>query len=442
MCSVAEGDFGDEGGVHTMLKDVILNAIEDENCKKCNVEKCVIKLDFKEAMCLSCFLYYVRHKFRATLGSSKILNRQSDVLFDFKGTAADVCLLHMIKFAFEEETYKRLSFSLKLVFVDESCTATTNTEDALENRMTKIQEIRDILQQFPCFTCSYSTIADSLTIVDNISLVSREKVSAIIQSEKEFSLAYHSIDTLSSKQDFIEIMRKNALRDIAHHLNCSYIFLSDISVDLAKRLISNIALGRGSSVSDDVAFCDDRINCIKIIRPLKDLNQPEVDSYVQFNKLKYCSLSNFSMNDNIASIQNLTSSFINQLQKNCYNSTVSTVYKCSNKIAPNNQKTTSCQNNYSIDSKMTRSYITDMNQRCLLCKSILDYHHSETLYAIEFSRCVSSQIASNIEGTENLQGIRETSENAKNSTENDRNKFLCHGCRNIFPAMNEETFFF
>ncbi|CAG9799310.1 unnamed protein product [Chironomus riparius] len=438
MCSVAEADFGDEGGKHTMLKDVALNAIEDENCKKCNVDKCVIKLDFKEAMCLSCFLYYVRHKFRATLGSSKILNRQSDVLFDFKGTAADVCLLHMIKFAFEEETYKRLSFKLKLVFVDENCTATTNTEDALRNRMTKIQEIKDILQQFPSFTCCYSTIADK--IFDDISIISREKVLALIESEKEFSSVYHSIDTLSSKQDFMEIMRKNALRDTAHHLNCSYIFLSDISVDLAKKLISNIALGRGSSVSNDVGFLDDRISCIKIIRPLKDLNQHEVDSYVQFNNLKFCSFSNFSSNDNVASIQNLTSNFINQLQKNCYNSTVSTVYKCSNKIASNNE-TISCQNN-TINSKMARSYITDMNQRCLLCKSILDYHHSETLYAIEFSRCVSGQIAANIEGMENLERIRESSENAKNSIENNRNKFLCHGCRNIFPETNQENFIF
>jgi cytoplasmic tRNA 2-thiolation protein 2 len=433
MCSVAEDDFGDEGGVHTMLKDIALNTIEEENCKKCSVEKCVIKLDFKEAMCLSCFLYYVRHKFKATLGSSKILKRQSNVIFQFKGTNADVCLLHMIKFAFEEDTYKKLLFDIKLAFVDESC---TEDGDTLKIRIAKIQEIKNILDQFPSFTCCYSTIANSLKIFEDISTISCSDLEDIIKSEEEFLSAYNSIDTKTSKQDFLEIMRKNAIRDIAHHLNCSYIFLSDISVDFAKKLISNIALGRGSSVASDVSFCDDRIDCVKIIKPLKDLNQIEVDNYVKFNKLKSCSLSSDpSLNDNLASIQNLTSNFINQLQQNCYNSTVSTVYKCCNKIAPINETSTSQDD--LIPSKFARSYITNMNQRCLLCKSILDYNHSETLYAIEFSRCVSSQIASNIEGMESIQKIREASANAKNG--NDRSKFLCHGCRNIFSGMNEET---
>jgi len=434
MCSIAEEDFGDEGGVHTMLKDIALNTIEEENCKKCSVEKCVIKLDFKEAMCLSCFLYYVRHKFRATLGSSKILKRQSNVIIQFKGTNADVCLLHMIKFAFEEDTFKKLSFDVKLAYVDESC-CTTGDGDALKNRMTKIQEIKSILHQFPTFTCCYSTIANSLKIFEDISTISCKDLESIAKFEEEFSSVYKSIDTITSKQDYLEIMRKNAIRDIAHRLNCSYIFSSDISVDFAKKLISNIALGRGSSVASDVSFCDDRIDCIKIIKPLKDLNQIEVDNYVKFNDLKSLKLSSTpSLQDNLASIQNLTSNFINQLQQNCYNSTVSTVYKCCNKIAPNNQTTTSQDD--SIHSKLARSYITNMNQRCLLCKSILDYHHSETLYAIEFSRCISGQIASNVEGMENIQKIRESSVNAKNG--NDHSKFLCHGCRNIFSGLNEE----
>ncbi|XP_070507385.1 cytoplasmic tRNA 2-thiolation protein 2 isoform X2 [Chironomus tepperi] len=339
----------------------------------------------------------------------------------------------MIQSAFEEESYKRLSFDLKIVFVDENSTK----GDILENRMMKVQEIKDVFQQFPRFTCCYTTIADSLKIIEDITTISFKDMETIIKSEEDFISTYNFIETYTSKQDFIEMCKKNALRDIANHLNCSYIFLSDISVDLATKLISNIALGRGASVAYDVSFCDDRIDHIKIIKPLKDLNQTEVDHYVKFNNLKFCSITSSLEDNTIASIQNLTSNFINQLQKNSFNSTISTVYKCTNKIAPNNKKIPS-QNN-STYLKMTRPYITDMNQRCLLCKSVLDYNHSETLYAIEFSRCVSSQIASNIEGIENLQKIQEMSANAKNGNENDRNKFLCHGCRNIFSGMKEET---
>lgn len=431
MCSVAEGDFGDEGGIHTMIKDIVLNTKEDENCKKCSVEKCVIKLDFKEAMCLSCFLYYVRHKFRATLGSSKILKRQSNVLFDFKGHPQDVCLLHMINFAFEEETYKRLSFNLKLVFVDEYCTSKATADD-MEKRMEKILEIRDILNQFPNFTCCYSTIADSSKIVDDIKTISLKDIEAIAKSEEEFLSTYNSIEALTSKQDFLEVMRKNVTRDIANYFKCSYIFLSDISVDLAKKLLSNIALGRGSSVANDVSFCDDRIDGIKIIKPLKDLYQVEVDNYVKFSNLKSCLHPTYT-DDNLLSIQNLTSNFINQLQQNSFNSTVSTVYKVCGKLAP--KKMEILPNDNSINSKLARSYIKDINQRCLLCKSNLDYHHSETIYAIEFS----SQLSSNTEGLVNLEKIREISENSKCGNENDHNKFLCHGCRNIVSGMKEDA---
>lgn len=431
MCSVAEGDFGDEGGVHAMIKDIVLNPIGDENCKKCSVEKCVIKLDHKEAMCLSCFLYYVRHKFRATLGSSKILKRQSNVLLDFKGTTQDVCLLHMINFAFEEETYKRLSFDLKLVFVDEYCTSKTTVD--MEKRMEKVLEIKDILKQFPNFTCCYSTIANSSKILDDIATISLKDIEETAKSEEEFLSTYHSIDTITSKQDFLEIMRKNVTRDIANHFKCSYIFLSDISVDLAKKLISNIALGRGSSVANDVSFCDDRIDGIKIIKPLKDLYQLEVDNYVKFSNLKSCSQS--TSDDNLASIQNLTSNFINQLQLNSFNSTVSTVYKVCGKLS--SKKRDVLPNENSINSKLARSYITDINQRCLLCKSDLDYHHSETIYAIEFS----SQLSTNTEGLDNLEKIREISQNSnsKSGNENDYSKYLCHGCRNIVSEMNKDA---
>ena len=49
MCSIVEEDFGDDGGVHAMIEDTKISEIADEVCKKCNVEKSVIKLVFKES---------------------------------------------------------------------------------------------------------------------------------------------------------------------------------------------------------------------------------------------------------------------------------------------------------------------------------------------------------------------------------------------------------
>lgn len=80
MCSIGEEDFGDEGGAHAMVQDAKADNIMEESMCKCNQEKCVIKLDLKLAMCKSCFLLFVRHKFRAALGATKVVPRGSKIL--------------------------------------------------------------------------------------------------------------------------------------------------------------------------------------------------------------------------------------------------------------------------------------------------------------------------------------------------------------------------
>lgn len=435
MCSIGEDDFGDDGGVHSMIENVKSVTIEDEMCKKCLVEKAVIKIDFKDQMCQACCLYFLRHKFRATLGASKIIKRNSNVLLSFNGSSTDVCLLHMIKFGFEEEVFKRLCFNLKIVYLDESCVDMTIKDvDTIELRMKRIQEIKEIMKQFPNFICAYSTIADSTKYFEDIQAVSENDIKEIVESEKKFFASFNSFKSLTTKQDFLQNTKMNCLRDLAIHLNCTYVFLTDIAIDLAKKLISNIALGRGSSVACDVAFCDDKITALKFVRPIKDLSPIEIESYIKFNNLKVCSPSSYGIDSSpFASIQNLTSQFIDGLQEN-YSSTVSTVYKCCSKIAPTNKI---IPPNDTIPLNKTPTYITDINQRCLLCKSLLDYHQSETLYAVEFSRCVS-EVANDVEKLENIRPIQEKSIDARNG-DNSHNKFLCRGCRNIFSEIDSET---
>jgi cytoplasmic tRNA 2-thiolation protein 2 len=80
MCSIGEDDFEDLGGVHAMVADNKDEKLpDDEICKKCNKDKTVVKLSFKVAQCKNCFILYVRHKFRAAIGSTKIVKRDSNV---------------------------------------------------------------------------------------------------------------------------------------------------------------------------------------------------------------------------------------------------------------------------------------------------------------------------------------------------------------------------
>jgi cytoplasmic tRNA 2-thiolation protein 2 len=426
MCSIGEDDFGDDGGVHSMIKDIkSMEIVEEEICKKCLQEKSVIKLDFKEIMCVSCFMKYARHKFRATLGATKIVRRGSKVLLNFSGVNNDVCLLDMIKHGFEAEAYKRLGFDLEVVYVDENCIY----EDDMGVRFKKIQDLQKVLQQFSNFNCYYSTICDHKKLFQ-LNDLTLDELSMIMKSEIEFQKLFNSIETLTSKQDFLETKRNENLRHIAVNLKCQSVFLSDIGIDLAKRLIGNISLGRGASVAYDVAFCDDRIENIKFIRPLKDLNAKEVESYINFNNLQTITRSCYgSTNGPFSSIQNLTSKFIDDLQEN-YSSTVSTVFRTCSKIAPRSNAT-------SVDGTISKALdiecINDMNKRCYLCKSYLDYQQSNTLYAIEFSRYVS-EIADN---QQSLQNTEQIEEKALQSI-SDGKKNLCHGCRNIFIGVDDD----
>lgn len=62
-------------------------------------------------------------------------------------------------------------------------------------------------------------------------------------------------------------------------LKCQYVFLPEISIELASRLLTNMSLRKGSSVAVDVSFCDDRSESI---RPIKDLGEIEVTNYNKF----------------------------------------------------------------------------------------------------------------------------------------------------------------
>lgn len=429
MCSVTEDDFGDDGGAHAMVEDPKTNGFEGETCKKCNINGAQIKLDFKESMCAPCFLAYARHKFRATLGSTKIVRRGSKVLLHFTGNPESVCLLDMIRFAFEQESHKRLAFDLELIYIDETSVIKAGGDDP-SKRLQAVQNVRAVLDQFPNFDCHYTTIAGSsnLTTIKSITI---DDLKSVIQQEKKFLEIFNATQSLSSKQDLLSVTRNKILRETAAALECQYVFLPDICLTMATRLLNNISLGRGSSVALDVAFCDDRIESLKFVRPFKDLNMVEVSSYIRFNNLKTLDGESFGLDQgDFASIQNLTTKFINDLQLN-FSSTVSTVYRTCSKIAPID-KAQPVKDDLASSLKSALS-ISDMNQRCHLCMSFLDHDNSEALFATEFSRLVAETNESEHQ-LENVKLVK-----AKVSGDSRVKKLLCHGCRNIFIGIDDDN---
>lgn len=400
MCSIVEEDFGDDGGAHAMIEENQRDEINNSICKKCGEKQSLAKM-----MCSDCFCSVIRHKFRASLGSTKIVKRNSTVLLNFTGSVESTCLAEMINFAFEQESYKRLTFELLLVYVDYgSCLAQSANDPKW--RLEKIQEIRKLLDQFPKFKCYYSSIAvaseesNELKLLDEITI---EDIKTLNDKEAEFVQKFKALYSVTSQQSFLSETTSSSLRSSAKILNCQYVFLSETSIDLAHKLITNISLGRGSSVAHDVAFCDDRTPEVKFVRPLKDLSSDDTSIFAKFLSLKYLepesSLLYGENLDQFASIQNLTAKFINDLQKN-FPSTVSTIYRTCSKIAPNKKDSLEIQNT--------------SDDRCIMCKSFLDQQNSETLFAINFSSRVSNAIDNNL--------LKDTAIKQP----------MCQGCLNIF----------
>lgn len=429
MCSIGEEDFGDDGAAHLMPPDPKIQSsefISNEICKKCKERSVVVKLNLKDAQCEQCFLQYIRHKFRATMGATRIIDRGAKVLLVFEHTKESYVMFDMVRYALTQEQFKRLTIEPIAVFVDNSC---LNQNVLFDKRKIFLQQTFKVMKAFK-FNAYYYTSIASASAIDIENAI--DYVSSAVNSdiENKFIEKMNAIDKHSAKEDFLSISRSNVIREVGSKVGCKYVFVSTISHDIAANLLINVALGRGNSVANNISFCDDRTDCdSKILRPMRTITALEIDTYLRLNE----NLNKLiNANDNIVnnscsslsvpSIQNLTKQFIESLQEN-FDSTVSTIFRTGDKI-----------------STVAASTIPfAQNAHCKFCHSILDYEDSATLFAIEYSRCVSACVDQEIVNDLSLMFKRAQKQllgqNDESSSES-LMKCLCHGCRNIFRNLD------
>ncbi|XP_031618382.1 cytoplasmic tRNA 2-thiolation protein 2 [Contarinia nasturtii] len=429
MCSIGEDDFGDEGGAHTMLVDPKLPPsiiISDEICKKCNERNVVVKLNLKDAQCESCFFQYVRHKLRASMGSTRIIERGAKVLLVFDGTIESCVMFDMVRHGITQEQFKRLTIQPYAIYVDDACIS----GQSITERQQQLDETFKIIPNFGIKTYYYASISGETSIKTHQTFqLDKEQLHA----EEKFLKKFNAIGNQTAKEDFLNLTKLNIYRKVAAQIDCKYVFVPSISHQVATNLLVSVALGRAKSVANDISFCDNRSNCAaQIIRPMRNINSLEIETYIRLdetlNRLTQQSKCFNVQNTNSAtSIQSLTKQFIDNLQEN-FASTVSTVFRTGDKISAAASTTSQHKNND-----------TKPKQTCKFCHSNLDFEHSATLFAIEYSRCVSAcadqtevnDIDSMLRKAENqvlgLNGDGETETLIKS---------LCHGCRNIFRDLN------
>lgn len=427
MCSIGEDDFGDEGGAHTMLSDPKVAAsaiVSDEICKKCNEQKVAVKLNLKDAQCESCFFRYVRHKMRAAMGSTRIIERNAKVLLVFNNSIEACVLFDMVQYAMtHEQQFKRLTIHPYAVYVDTACIS----GQSMEERQEQLNKTFKTLQYFG-FETYYASIASEVPIkkAEHFQLTDEQ-----LHTEQKFVNKFNAIGNQTAKEDFLNITSANIYRTVATHIGSKYVFVPSISHHVATNLLVSVALGRGKSVAEDISFCDIRSNNeAKIIRPMRNITSLEVETYVRLDEtlnqlIRSSKHLNVTNNNPIPSIQSLTKQFIDNLQEN-YASTVSTVFRTGDKISAAAATTNT------IDGKRPK-------QTCKFCHSELDYEQSTTLFAIEYSRCVSACADQNQVNDVDLM-LKQAQNQVLGKNDDDTDsliKSLCHGCRNIFRDLDE-----
>lgn len=434
MCSIGDDDYGDEGGIHAMVPDIenVKYAEIEVLCNKCKNPSAVYKLPFREAECKECFLNYARHKFRATLGSSKILPKNAKVLLIFDGSAQAMVLLDMLHHAQTMNTFKRLHCSATILYIDDF---QRSSEDADNNGysevIAKIQSILGLYNDFESYILPLVHVEAATTYISSFKTLSNEYFNTICYQKQEFLSSLADIKSLTSRQDYLKIHRSKLITAAARKFDCEFAFIANISSDLASDLLTAIALGRGGSASLDVALIDDRLgDGIQIVRPLKDLTEEEIRLYIKAQDLPL--LPYQCLGEDIGdsgSLQNLTKKFVKDLQRN-FSSTVSTVFRTGSKISSNQNVVSQ------IESLNLNDCCSDLpDVYCSFCKSVLDYKDSTTVLAIEFSRIVS-EIGTTAESVNNLN--EKAIQNVGGTNKKCHLKKLCHACRNIYAESSNK----
>lgn len=255
---------------------------------------------------------------------------------------------------------------------------------------------------------------------------------------------FNSISSYTAKEELLEKLRRKLLISAARSLGCCKIFTADNSTDLAIKILSNMALGRGAQLPLDVGFVDNRNADIKILRPMRDFTRKELSYYLNFHKLDtVVAPSLTSKLDDCASIQKLTEKFVTELNTE-FSGTVSAVFRTGEKLSAGNLQT------------------NDLTETCVLCCAPLDTAFSDTssLQATEFSKLISAEGPNGNVGKESfdlksfpsaVERVADVASSGSKSCVNcncgkgkkeskisasDFEIYLCYGCRLIFKDLD------
>ncbi|XP_068200967.1 cytoplasmic tRNA 2-thiolation protein 2 [Palaemon carinicauda] len=339
-------------------------------CRKCNTEKAVVVLRMKDAYCRECFLSYFVHKFRSTIGKSKQIRLGDQILIATSGGVSSSALLHLVREGLDESSHKKLRFEPACLYIDESCLS----DDSPDAGPEFVQQVcnRVLSRKFPCYVISLEHIMSSQPPVPTLYIEDGSaELSTSLELKEQLRKLLSSCKTDSAKQDLLEQLRRELLCQCAGALGYSKIFLADNATSLSVSILSNVALGRGSQLSDRVHF-KARHKDIEIYRPMRELLQNEIHYYNDLHEISTVEAPSFKHKG--SSIISCTEQFVMGLQKE-FPATIPTIFRTGDKLVSTSTEMSKCSTpelNDHIDTDFSPIML------CVMCGLQLDTLQSES----------------------------------------------------------------
>uniref|UniRef100_A0A6M2DQS2 Cytoplasmic tRNA 2-thiolation protein 2 n=1 Tax=Xenopsylla cheopis TaxID=163159 RepID=A0A6M2DQS2_XENCH len=388
-----------DGGDKEMCSAIPSISSKNEKCKKCRISPPVVTLRGNDVYCKECFLQNTTHKFRASLGKSKLIRPDDKVLIAFSGGTSSSALLHLVQVGLFQDKHKKLRFDPFVLYVDET------------PHIKPYVALKEVTERLESTKIPYHVVKLNKSLASDINLNNKHSLTMDDNNlEQNLTSILSKFESDTSRLDFIEKTRYNLYASVALTLSCKYIFLGDTCTTIAARILSNVALGRGAHLPFDAAFADTRFDCVKILRPIKDFVNSEVLYYNLFNDIVPIKRNN-KANVSVNSIQNLTEKFVNELQEN-YPATVYSIVNTGSKLSPH-------------EKLLTQSL-------CVICNAALDTNVDATsaLHATKLSKFMSTVGPSNY--SDHSIKVNELQRGR------DFGKNVCYGCQLLVKDLSDD----
>lgn len=253
------------------------------NCVKCKQVLAIVFIRKDTYYCRECFVDNFLHKIRVTLSTGKsdagIEEAEENVIVACSGSLQCLVLLHALTEPWRQNPMRpRHPSHIKVVYI-RNCNVDSN-------KFSMINEFSSCLNIQDCV-------------------------------EIDFTKPFSSIDnqTSSDSEYFDQICIRRTLSEFATKNSYKYIYLGSTATSITSQAFSCLARGNGSHIPSISSIYDHVDNQFIFVKPLRDHTHIEIEAYANIFDIKLNEFIEGSLSKNKQSIDQVTSKFLKQLDK-------------------------------------------------------------------------------------------------------------------------------